>query len=312
VPSEFAVFVEDPNSKAIVHTTVCSYYLGSDRQPRRHCHWLSGFTNPDEALSAARQAEKETVRWCRSCEPGRGTFQGTQDAVLASTDPLVDIHVPGSPSPFRNAPHDTIWRQALSSALPPVRPGVDPDGLAIDFTLAQGRAFGQDLDNLWDPVFSVLVRQKGWFGGHRPNVSWFRATKGIGQEPGAHVRLFSGLPLHGLRSSQLPCFDGTYEDPPPSSARDEPFAGWCRSLALSVRGASLYAVRLSFGLGRINIAQVAGGSVKNILDGLYPVLGGRPGAPDDWRIVSLEAVKNDTGIANGAVRIRVWPAPAGA
>lgn len=45
-------------------------------------------------------------------------------------------------------------------------------------------------------------------------------------------------------------------------------------------------VELNF-LRNVNIADIATGRVKNVIDCLVPVVGGKYGSPDDWRIDEL-------------------------
>jgi hypothetical protein len=53
-----------------------------------------------------------------------------------------------------------------------MQPSADGRFLELDFAVAPaiGYAEGADLDNLCEPVFSVLANRLGWFGGSRPNV----------------------------------------------------------------------------------------------------------------------------------------------
>ena len=62
----------------------------------------------------------------------------------------------------------------------PVAPAAHAgDGLFADFRIAPAtpKSPGFDLDNLLDPVFSVVINSRGWFGGHRANLRWVAARK---------------------------------------------------------------------------------------------------------------------------------------
>ena len=96
----------------------------------------------------------------------------------------------------------------------------------------------------------------------------------------------------------------TWHGPLPRSARDDVFADWVRDKMTGVVEASHdVAVDLRFS-GPVNLGDVATGRIKNVLDCLYPVLGGSPGAPNDSVITSLEATREDAGVT-GTVAIMV-------
>ena len=48
-----------------------------------------------------------------------------------------------------------------------------------------------DLDNLCEPVFSVLINNRSYFGGKRSNVIWWQAEKMIGEPTGLELILDS-------------------------------------------------------------------------------------------------------------------------
>lgn len=108
-----------------------------------------------------------------------------------------------------------------------------------------------------------------------------------------------------LESSLL--LEGTYADQLPRSARDENFAAWVtRTMSRSAPPSGAIAVDLEFA-GPINLGNIATGRQKNVIDCLYPVIGGRPGFPNDARITLLEATRMVAEVAAG-VRIRVTEA----
>jgi hypothetical protein len=60
--------------------------------------------------------------------------------------------------------------------------------------------------------------------------------------------------------------------------------------------------------GPVNLGDIAAGRPKNVIDCLYPVIGGRPGAPDDSRVTAIEATRMHREGAAG-VRVRVIEGP---
>jgi hypothetical protein len=60
-----------------------------------------------------------------------------------------------------------------------------------------------------------------------------------------------------------------------------------------------YAVlSLSFAGTKVNLGDTGTGPIKPLIDGLWPVLGGRPGDPHDWRVRRLIVIKGvqSTGV----------------
>jgi hypothetical protein len=230
--------------------------------------------------------------------------------VLVNGDAILDVWVPGQPTPFANPPYEALWKQALSSHLPASQSALKGDGIALDFFLAPGRYNRRDLDNLCEPVFSVLVNQKRWFEGRRPNIAWLQATKTLSEESGLRIRLLDEAPRLGAESPV--CLNAVYPGPLPKSARDTNLAEWARSLSMPSVNCDFFSVHLSFGSSNVNLGDIATGPIKSILDCLYPVIGGRVGAPEDWRITALVIEKNMPAVPPGHVQISVAPSIGGA
>lgn len=88
------------------------------------------------------------------------------------------------------------------------------------------------------------------------------------------------------------------------SARDAGFADWVtQAMVRAASPSAVLGVELRFA-GPGNLRDIATGRLKNVIDCLHPVLGGRAGAPNDARIVALEAARMDAEV-NGTVRVRV-------
>jgi hypothetical protein len=155
---------------------------------------------------------------------------------------------------------------------------------------------------LLDPVLSVVVNRLGWCGGRRPNLARIRAQKDYRGPSGARVTLERGPPTWPPAGVGAVVVDGSYGGDLPRSARDETFAGWVPAVAIgTVRTRA--AVRLTFSTPTVNLGEAATGPVKPLLDCLWPVLGGTPVAPEDWRVRVLLLEKGVEGEGVG-----VWVA----
>ena len=220
------------------------------------------------------------------------------------TDVLLDEFILGRPAPFATA-GERPWKDAIAASLAAIVPSTPGAFLELDFAVAPaiGYAAGADLDNLCEPVFSVLANRLGWFGGRRPNVRAFRARKALAPRTGCRIRI-TGHRWDGSWIDGSLLLAGVFTGTLPISARDDVFAGWVSDvMARAARPSAILGVELGFG-GPVNLGDVATGRIKNVIDCLYPVIGGRPGAPDDSRIAALEATRMDPKVSAG-VRVRV-------
>jgi hypothetical protein len=224
---------------------------------------------------------------------------------MDKADVLLDRFVAGRPAPFATA-GERPWKEALAAALASSSaPSAHGSVLELDFAVAPttGYARGADLDNLCEPVFSVLINRLGWAGGRRPNIQAFRARKSLIEPTGCRVRIST----ERWRESWIEgptLLDAVSRGPLPFSARDEGFANWVNgAMVRPAEPQTVTAVELRFA-GPVNLGDIATGRLKNVMDCLYPVLGGRLGAPNDARVVALEASRMDSDI-NGTVDIRV-------
>jgi len=216
----------------------------------------------------------------------------------------LDRFITGRPAPFATA-GERPWKEAIAAALASSAPSAHGSFLELDFAVAPaiGYARGADLDNFCEPVFSVLANRLGWFAGRRPNIRAFRARKTLAEPTGCRVRISSERWRDPWIEGAV-LLNGVSAGPLPVSARDETFAAW--AAGTMVRPASesgVLAVELHFS-GPVNLGDIATGRLKNVIDCLYPILGGRPGAPNDARIVVLEATRMDADV-DGVVRVQV-------
>ncbi len=215
------------------------------------------------------------------------------------------IWIPGTPAPFATR-GEKPWKDQLAQAVPDhPNTGV---GLKLSFVLSDEGTWARktDIDNLCEPVFSVVVNKLGWFGGRRPNLECFWAEKRYGEPVGLELSVLAKRPAHDdLRLNDV-VFEGIYDGPLPSRATDTEIPDWLRSLGCAepTNGAVALGVHLRFS-SRINIGDVATGHVKSVIDCLYPILGGTAGAPEDWRVHVLVVEKGAPDVL-GAVGIAVY------
>ncbi len=215
------------------------------------------------------------------------------------------------PAGFANGAREQLWKEALRGALTPLPVEVGSRALRLHFVLpppAPGRP-GSDLDNLLDPVLAVLVGELRWFGGGRPSIEAIEATKERGAEPGCELELLAAPPSSA--APQAPLLDALFEGPLPRSGTDQIFTEWVQRLVtpgpLAIGEPGL-GVALTFHGPRINLGDIATGRPKNVIDCLWPLIGGRAGAPDDHLVTELRLSRLASSDRAG-VRVAVWRRP---
>lgn len=217
--------------------------------------------------------------------------------------------VPGNPAPFATS-GEQPWKEALVWNLPQCPEGIHARGLVIDFHLADLAPLGHplDVDNLCEPVFSILINRKGGFSGRRPNLIWWQASKSQHSPTGCQIK----VSLNDTTSIEMPygvlVFDAHYSGPLPMSARDRCMSEQIRDKVGKQKTLSegRYFVFLRFDNPKLNIGDIATGKVKTTIDSLYPVIGGVSGQPEDWRIEVLHVEKRSAGPTGAGVNISIW------
>ncbi len=107
--------------------------------------------------------------------------------------------VQGEPATFATS-GEASWKERLLECAPPPALAGRETGMDLRFSVSSLRRNGQpfDVDNLCDPVFVVVIRKAGWFGGRKTGLSWWSATKRLGQPPGCQIA------IHVTRTISLP------------------------------------------------------------------------------------------------------------
>lgn len=216
--------------------------------------------------------------------------------------------IPGVPAPFATR-GEKIWKSRLAERIPECNTNGEEAGVVMRFYLPTLRPQGQplDVDNLCDPVFSILVGRKLWFRGTRPAIHWWQASKNEAARWGCEIEISDDQErLNPFQSVSRYIMNDLYEGNLPFDARNEFFAQWADQHGSKLaRARGEYIVRLRFGDTYTNIGEIATGPVKATIDCLWPVLGGQPGKPQDWRIRTLQVEKFVPNLPSSSVYVEV-------
>lgn len=213
--------------------------------------------------------------------------------------------VPGEPATYQTKKEEK-WKIALQHELIGIVPR-ECKGVSMDFILSTLAPNGHplDVDNLCQPVFSVLCGKLGWFGGRRPNIKYWSACKSVGEKTGVYIKV-SDLKLN-IDNCLPVIFDSVYSGALPKNATDVNFIEWVEQrVATGIQRRERYSMKIEFGGLAVNIGEIATGKVKSIIDCMVPVIGGKYGVPEDWRINRLLVSKGAKDLNTGQVRIRIW------
>jgi hypothetical protein len=217
--------------------------------------------------------------------------------------------IPGNPAPFATSGEQT-WREALVSNLPQYTQVPQMHGLFIDFRLVNLAPLGHplDVDNLCEPVFSTLINRKGWFGGKRPNLTWWQASKSRSSSPGCQIEVSPNNTASIGRPKGVLVFEDHYSGPLPLSARDPCISSQIQDSIGNQEASSegRYFIFLRFDNSKLNIGDIAAGKVKTTIDSLYPIVGGVIGQPEDWRVNIIRVEKQAANSTNEGVHISIW------
>jgi hypothetical protein len=209
--------------------------------------------------------------------------------------------VPGTPITFAGGEPEKAWKQLVVAHVPGAPAETTETGLALEFAVPNSRK--QDLDNLAEPVVSVVVNRCGWFGGRRPNLQWLALCKTVARPLGCRISPLAKAPEHWT-PARAPIVNEAYLGSAPVSATSSDLAAWLADRC-EPGVDRRYAVALRFA-DRPNLGEVATGKVKPVIDCMWPMLGGSPGNPEDWRIDTLMLSRESPDLPAGAVAITAW------
>lgn len=188
----------------------------------------------------------------------------------------------------------------LDRQIPPNVADVKSIGITLDFAYTPELHNGYfDVDNVCEPVFSILVNRKGWFRKSRKYIKWFTSTKRGEGDAGVRISLRDSEPPEFDANPNAVVFDRVFSGVLPLNARDAGFLSWLNRENGSDHASfgGRYSVLLQFASEAINIGDIATGRVKNVIDCLRPITG------DDRSIEFLQVEKGASSLQAGGVRI---------
>lgn len=218
--------------------------------------------------------------------------------------------IPGTPATYATA-GEKPWKIQLEQNIPRYPSESCFSGIKMQFVLPTPAPHGMplDVDNLCEPVFSIVVNKLGWFESKRQNIRWWQATKECGAPTGLRIEMMQDTEINiGLTPDGI-IFDAIYDGDMPASAKDCQVASWAEKnyLARSCPEPNRrYSMLIQFASPTINIGDIATGKVKSFIDCMYPAIGGSAGKPEDWRIDLLQVEKGVQTLAGNTVRICIW------
>jgi len=213
--------------------------------------------------------------------------------------------IPSNPVTFATR-GEKPWKKILEDNLPASsRMGKNERGLTLDFSLTDLAPDGHplDLDNLCEPVFSIIVNRKGWFNGSRQNILWFKAKKTQSQKSGLLIKFHQEVVPNKIIENLI--FNEYYSGPLPTSATSPELPAWINSKYKKREDIENIILHLKFDDPRLNLGDIATGKVKATIDCLYPIIGGYQGAPEDHKISEFQIEKSQRRSNRRGVHIKI-------
>jgi hypothetical protein len=213
-----------------------------------------------------------------------------------------DHFVSGVPCTFATA-GERAWKQAIADALRDAPTPRGCSGLMLEFALPTCPS-GQprDLDNLCEPNLPRARELLGWFDGSARTSNGGRRACVASPTASGCARCLA----HARVWRPAPALEFVYSGPLPRSGTDASMPAALSSRVSRPLAGEAIACELLFGSRTLNLGDIATGRVKNVIDCLYPALGGKAGAPDDHRIRTLEVRRNCSEAPLDGVIVRLW------
>lgn len=213
------------------------------------------------------------------------------------------VFIPGEPATFATR-MEKPWKETLSAYLRHVPNAGNMVDLTFHLSPNRFSSRGYDLDNLCEPVFSVLASGLGWFGGRQAGIRGWRAVKAVSDTPGLSLRQVHEIPTMHSLSHIL--FDQVYRGALPRSARSPEIPAWLQSFSGLPAPRGLLGLAMDFTNTGRSIASIPVGLVKHAVDCLYPIIGGRVGGPDDHLIGEMAARRLEDVSGTPSIRFVLW------
>lgn len=220
------------------------------------------------------------------------------------------IQILGIPATYSTA-GEKGWKAALQQSILPCS-GKVVQGITMEFSLPLPTSENRekDIDNLCEPVFSVVAGSLDWFRGSRPNIKWWRATKDYTQPYGLDLVMESEAPSKMANEFGRPFFDEVYSGELPFAVKgikDIPFIEWLKKKSSGVIQSNCqFAVCLRFGGTDVNIGEIPTGTVKRVIDCLSPIIGTNRGHSNDRLVSVLQVEKDVSELSTGILGVCVW------
>lgn len=212
--------------------------------------------------------------------------------------------IPGEPPTWLGS-GETEWKARLADLV-----SLAPSAfLELDFRvsslLRRGHRF--DLDNMVIPVLDQILGPRR--SSHRQALLGWTASRTVTSEPGLRIVAEDRVPECPLCDEGALVLDVVPCVSIPTDSRDGGLAyAECVRAALGPwlpSPAHRFAVDLLFGDDVRDISWVAEKPVKPVVDCLFPLLGGGPGAPEDWKVDRIRVRRGQRDLS-GACAIKVW------
>ena len=218
----------------------------------------------------------------------------------------INFWVKGEPASFSTA-REKPWKINLEQQIPDNDRNCIEKGIVLDFNVKSMKVNGLyfDLDNLCEPVFSIFINKKGWFGGKRPNLQWFRASKIKDIKSGCRLKIYNSIEPDTTVNYKDKIYSKIYTGNLPKNGKETEFILWVKENYVGLRHSSSFYVKIEFGSSKINLGDIATGRIKSIIDCFYPIIGGNMGNPDDWKINILEVKKGVKTLSEKAVKVSI-------
>jgi hypothetical protein len=211
--------------------------------------------------------------------------------------------VPGSPA----MPATSKEKEWIDRIIHHCHSGESGSRLRFQLKLAAAELETGRLLVLCEPILNALIQRLGWSGGFRSQLQAWTASKEASEETGVRITTSAAGEEAFEQQFGEPILDFLFEGTMPKKSSDPYLSGLLVKLGYKQpEQQPKYAVRLQVGSAEINIGEVLRGSVKAMIDSLYPIIGGDSGSAQDQSIYHLQVLKGVKDLKEHVVRISIW------